>query len=1153
MTPSAVRINPYPGLTPFEEEDASRFFGRDREIDELLQRLGSRRLLAVIGVSGCGKSSLVHAGVKPVLRIGAGANLPDRWRFCAITPGNAPLRALQVALEAPPDWPATSFDLLDQARQILRPGENLLLIVDQFEELFRFRAETIGEDGGNAASLFVNLLLNAIDQREVPIYVLLTMRTDFLGECAQFRGLPEALNDCYYLVPRMTRLQQQDAIERPLQVQGVQMHAPLVQRLLNDSADGPDHLPVLQHLLRRVWENWDGRGASGPISLVDYEAVGGWKGAIEDDAERVMMRFPAEEDGIRRLFQWITERGTGEKPIRRPRPVAECVEASGLSRERLVEIVRAFQERGLLQPSNCSDQSLVDLPHESVMWQWPRLERWIAEEAERASQLRFLLQSARHKLPLTGLALSSGLEFRARWRKQGTPIRRYLAASELEEVQDWVERSAQIERARRQRRWWIIGGIVGAIVVLALVAVLAAQRQRSAAQARELSAWSAISLEDDPERGLMLGLQAWAKQRAMVAGLEQSLHDAVLRSQARLTLHGHQDRVQGIAWSPDGRKLATASIDKTAKVWEAETGRELLTFRGHGDYVFGIAWSPDGSKLATASQDGTAKVWQAETARELRTLRGHQAPVNSVVWSPDGTRLATASNDQTAKVWDAGTGRELLTLRGHAGDVYGIAWSPDGRKLATVGDDRTTKVWEAATGRELLTLRGHRDHVRGVAWSPDGSKLATASEDSEAKVWDAEKGRELRALRGHLDDVLSVAWSPDGSLLATASADNTAKVWELETGRELLALRGHQDDVQGIAWSPDGSKLATASVDKTAKVWDAGTGRELITLRGHRGPVASVAWSPDGRNLGTASADKTAKVWEAGTGRELTTLLGHQGAVNSVVWSPDGSRLATASADKTARVWEAGTGHELIPLLGHQGAVNSVAWSPDGSRLATASADKTAKVWEAGTGRELTTLLGHQGAVNSVAWSPDGRKLATASDDQTAKVWEAATGRELLTLRGHQKEVMGVAWSPDGSKLATASADQTARVWEAGTGHELLTLRGHKNYVVSIAWSPDGRRLGTASRDTTAKVWDAGADRELLSLQGHQTAVTSVAWSPDGERLASAGVDMMAQVYAINPTTLLRLARSRITRDLTSDECRRYLNTERCPALPIVP
>ena len=326
MTPVPVRVNPYPGLTPFEEEDVSRFFGRDREIEELLHRLASRRLLAVIGVSGCGKSSLVHAGVKPILRTRGAGNLPARWRIGTMTPANAPVQALRNALDAPPDWPATSFDLLDYARGELRPGESLLLIVDQFEELFRFRNETIGKDGGNAASLFVNLLLNAVDQREVPIYVMLTMRTDFLGECAHFRGLPEALNDCYFLVPRMTRRQQQEAIEQPFLEQGVQIHAPLVQSLLNDSADDPHSLPVLQHLLRRLWENWDRRGIVGPISLENYAAVGGWNRAIEDDAEGVMAQFTAaEQEGIRLLFQWITERGTSEKPTRRPGLLAECV------------------------------------------------------------------------------------------------------------------------------------------------------------------------------------------------------------------------------------------------------------------------------------------------------------------------------------------------------------------------------------------------------------------------------------------------------------------------------------------------------------------------------------------------------------------------------------------------------------------------------------------------------------------------------------------------------------------------------------------------------------------------------------------------------------------------------------------------------------
>jgi WD40 repeat protein len=1153
VTPAAVRVNPYPGLTPFDEPDAARFFGRDREIEEIVQRLASRRLLAVIGVSGCGKSSLVHAGLKPILRLGAAPNLPARWRICTITPGNAPLLALQATVEAPSDWPNTSFDLLDRARQMLGPGESLLLIVDQFEEIFRFRAGNMGKDGGNAASLFVNLLLKAIDQREVPIYVLLTMRTDFLGECAQFRGLPEALNDCYYMVPRMGRLQQQDAIERPLQEQGVEMHAPLVQRLLNDSADDPDQLPVLQHLLRRVWENWSHRGGSGHIGLDDYEAVGGWNGAIDNDGERVMARFPAEKQSIRRLFQWITERGTGERPIRRPRPLAECRYVSGLDRERLLEILQAFEERGLLRRTGSSDHSLVDLPHESVMWQWPRLHGWIREEAERASQLRFLLQSARNQLPLTGLALSTGLEFRAHWRKQGEELPRHLEASEAEEVERWVELSARIQRSKRLRRRWIVGGIVGAIVALALVAVVISETQRSAAQARELSAWSAISLSDDPERGLILGLHAWAKQGAMVAGLEQSLHDAVLQSQVRLTFRGHKDRVQSVAWSPDGSRLATASVDKTAIVWDAETGRELLTFRGHGGYVFGIVWSPDGSKLASASQDGTAKVWEAQTGRELLTLRGHRSAVNSVAWSADGRKLATAGNDQTAKVWDARTGAELLTLRGHLGDVYGISWSPDGSKLATAGDDRTARVWQADTGRELLRLLGHKDHVRSIAWSPDGRKLASGSEDEQAKVWQATTGRELLTLSGHRDDVLSVAWSPDGGRLATTSADNTIRVWDSDSGRELGALRGHKDDVQSCAWSPDGRKLATGSVDNTAKVWETGGGRELVSLRGHQAPLNGVAWSADGSRLATASGDQTAKVWDAATGRVLLTLRANQGPVNGVAWRPDGSKLATSSNDRTARVWDAATGRELLTLRGHQGPVNSVAWRPDGSKLATSSNDRTARVWDAATGRELLTLRSHQGPINSVAWKTDGSKLATASDDQTAKVWDATSAELLLTLHGHQRSVTAVAWSADGGKLATASNDQTAKIWDAATGRELLTLRGHQNYVVAIAWSPDANRLATASRDNTAKIWDTGTGRELLSLSGHQNVVFSVAWSPDGKRLATAGADDIGQIYAIDPTLLLRMVRSRITRDLMPDECRHYLNARNCPMLPVVP
>jgi WD40 repeat protein len=1114
-------------------------------------------MLAVVGVSGCGKSSLVRAGVIPVLRMGTAENLPTDWRILTINPGNAPLRSLRTALEvdASSDLPSTSFDLVDHAQNHLLDNQSLLVIVDQFEEIFRFREETLAKDGGNEASLFVNLLLTAAAQREVSIYVMLTMRSDFLGQCAQFRGLPEALNDCYYLVPRMTRLQQQEAIERPLREHATSMHTALVQRLLNESADDPDHLPVLQHLLKRVWENWERREKTlgDPIGIADYDAVGGWSEALNRDAEAVLSEFQADTEGICRVFQWITELGTGEKPMRHPRSFLECLEVSGLVRERLSVVIHSFQKRGLLRESDLSDESLVDLSHESVMWQWSRLKHWIDEEAEQAAQLRFFLQSARQNVPLTGLALESAPRWRSGVRTQTHWALRYLESEELEQAEAWIVRSEQkVQRLKRRRFFAGIALLIG-MLAITIIAVWVAQKQRDLAEARGLSAWAATGMGEDPERSLILGLYSWDKQRTSVSGLDQILHDTLLQSSSRLTLRGHQDYVLGVTWSPDGSKLATSSSDQTVKVWEAGTGRELRTLSGHQGAVFSVRWSPDGSRLATAGSDQKVKVWEAGTGRELRTLSGHQGTVFSVAWSPDGSKLATASADHTARVWEADTGRELLSFNGHQAAVRSIAWSPDGGKLATASEDGTAKVWDAATSDGMLTFRGHEASVWSIAWSPDGRKLATSSDDKTAKVWESATGHELLNLGNRQDRVLSVAWSPDGNKLATANYDSTAKIWDATTSRELLTLRGHKDAVFSIDWSPDSSKVATASYDKIAKVWQASLGHELLVLEGHQGVIRSVAWSRNGSMLATASDDKTAKVWDTDTGRELLTLSGQGASVLSIAWSPDSSKLATAIGDE-AKVWGSRVGRELLTLSGHQKLVRSIAWSPDGKKLATASEDATAKVWNAVTGDELLPLSGHQGKVSGIAWSPDGRKLATASDDKTAKVWDAVTGRELLTLHGHVGFVRNIAWSPDGARLATTSDDGLAIVWDGGTGHKLLSLdSGHRDAVLSIAWSPDGGKLATANKDETTRVWETKTGRELFALHGHQGSVLSVAWSPDGKRLASAGDDNVVQVYAVDLVELLRLVRSRITRDLTSGECRRYLNVDPCPALHNMP
>ncbi|PWI64387.1 hypothetical protein PCL_10525 [Purpureocillium lilacinum] len=528
------------------------------------------------------------------------------------------------------------------------------------------------------------------------------------------------------------------------------------------------------------------------------------------------------------------------------------------------------------------------------------------------------------------------------------------------------------------------------------------------------------------------------------------------------TLQGHDNPIKSVAFSPDGKRIASASEDTTVKVWEATTGDIVRTLKGHDDCVNSVAFSPDGKLLASASNDGTVKVWDAATADVVRTLKGHGS---RVAFSPNGKLLALVLFGCTVKMWDAATGDVVRTLEGHGNTVTSVAFSPDGKLLASSSTDGTVKVWDVAAGDVVRTL----EHGNSDTWvaSLDKKLLALAWNSRTVKVWDAATGDAVRTLKGHRNLVTSVAFSPDGKLLALVCFDSTVKVLDAATGDLVGTVEGRKNKVAGrdntvesVAFSPDGKLLASASRDFTVRVWDAAAGDVVRTPKGHSNWVTSVAFSPDGKLLASASFDRTVKVWDAATGDIVRTLEAHGDWVRSVAFSPDGKLLASVSDDRTVKVWDTVTGDVVRTLKGHNGAVISVAFSPNGKLFASASFDKTVKVWDAATGDAVRTLKGHGSAVGWVAFSPNGKLLASASF-KTVKVWDAATGDIVRTLEAHGDWVRSVAFSPDGKLLASVSDDRTVKVWDAATGDVVHTLEAHDNSVMSVAFDSTGLCLLT--------------------------------------------------------------------------------------------
>jgi WD40 repeat protein len=1166
---------PYKGLDVFDEEDAELFFGREKLVEDLVNRVKDSRTVFVTGPSGSGKSSLVRAGLLHTLRLGAvKESHSERWLYATMKPGRDPIGELSRVTAGL----ANSTNAEDEIRAkamtdatifarwceiVLKDGRDkrIVLFIDQFEEVFT----QISKDAERNA--FLNLLTHAATVENGRAIILFSMRSDFVSNCATYPQLNALLNQQFIQIGAMQPGELVSAIAQPALRVGLQIDPDLIAQIISDMKNEPGSLPLMQFALKDLFEAGQTRGGVVPLTLNDYLQRGGIQKSLQRHSDAAFAKLDANEQELARgIFGGLIEIGRGTQDTRRTALFNELVPANTKA-EDVKAVIQKLADARLVTTDEQAGRNTVTISHEKLIDAWPWLKKLVNENRDVLALQNEISADAKewdeHKRDASYLYTGARL-INAR-EKLGVK-HLVLSGSAFEFV--------KAGQARQQRgRVALISGISTIIGLLVIaVIVFSSQSNKNSllareARLRELSSQSALLIDRRLQTSLLLGVEVFNQ---LDIPLTRGVLLDNLRShpQLRQILSGHTDGVKSVAFSPDGKTLASGSADSSIILWDMATNQPIgKALTGHTGIIFSVAFSPDGRILASGSKDGTIILWDMNTHQPIgQPLTGHSSGINSVTFSPDGKLLASGSDDDTIILWDVGTHQPLdQPLTGHSGAVNSVAFSPDGRMLASTSTDQTIILWDVGTRQPLdQPLTGHKGTVLCIAFSPDARTLVSGSNDNTIIQWDVSTRELIRQLRTHSNQINSIAFSPDGKTFVSASDDTSLNLWDSETGRLIhQPLTGHSSRVKSVTFSPDGKTLASGSDDNTVILWDV-EARQLIAqpLPGSSTRVNSVAFSPDGNTLASANQDNTIILWDVTTRQPLgQPLVGHTSLVKSVAFSPDGKTLASGSYDHTVILWDMATSKPIgQPFAGHSGSVNSVAFSPDGKILASGSSDNSIILWDLANGQQTgLPLAGHTGSVNTIAFSPDGKTLASGSSDATIILWDMAT-HQLIgePLTGHTGPILGIAFSPDGKTLASGSGDSTIKLWDVTTRQPIgQPLSNHTAAVASLAFSPDGNILASSGNDKIIILWDVSIDPPQpigQPLTEHTGGVLSLAFNPDGKILASGSIDNNIFLNDINPQSWIAMTCQRAGRNLTQEEWKLYFGDEKysitCPEWP---